>query len=104
MNTFAPSVEGPTQNAPIRLSYHDQIHYNAVVDPENPTFGVGLGFDSSLQRTIDDAKKAFERAKEESEMALLDEQLLEQTKRDLDMDEVQKAMETEMIARSMTDF
>ena len=32
-----------TKDAPIRLSYHDNNHYNAVVDPLNPTAGVGLG-------------------------------------------------------------
>lgn len=32
-----------TDNAPIRLSYHNRNHYNAVIDPENPSVGVGLG-------------------------------------------------------------
>ena len=32
-----------TDNAPIRLSYHGQIHYNSVVDPYAATIGVGLG-------------------------------------------------------------
>eukprot|EP00117_Sycon_ciliatum_P028391 scpid44628/ scgid1764/ OTU domain-containing protein 5-A; Deubiquitinating enzyme A len=31
------------QNAPIRISYHYNSHYNAVIDPANPSFGVGLG-------------------------------------------------------------
>ena len=29
--------------APIRLSYHNKNHYNAVLDPNNPSVGVGLG-------------------------------------------------------------
>ena len=32
-----------TENAPVRLSYHHGNHYNSVVDPNNPTYGVGLG-------------------------------------------------------------
>lgn len=35
--------EYSTSDAPIRLSYHDGNHYNAVVDPSNPTAGLGLG-------------------------------------------------------------
>lgn len=29
--------------SPIRLSYHQEGHYNAVVDPYEPNIGVGLG-------------------------------------------------------------
>jgi len=32
-----------TDNAPIRLSYHQNNHYNSVVDPFTATVGVGLG-------------------------------------------------------------
>ena len=32
-----------TDNAPIRLSYHQNVHYNSVVDPYEPSVGVGLG-------------------------------------------------------------
>lgn len=32
-----------TDNAPIRLSYHQNNHYNAVIDPYSATIGVGLG-------------------------------------------------------------
>ncbi len=28
----------------MRLSYHQNVHYNAIVDPARPTFGVGLGY------------------------------------------------------------
>jgi OTU domain-containing protein 5 len=30
-------------NYPIRMSYHEGNHYNSVIDPNNPTIGVGLG-------------------------------------------------------------
>lgn len=35
--------EYKTSDAPIRLSYHDAAHYNAVVNPLVPTAGLGLG-------------------------------------------------------------
>lgn len=35
--------EYATPDEPIRLSYHDGNHYNAVIDPLKPTAGLGLG-------------------------------------------------------------
>jgi hypothetical protein len=32
-----------TDNPPIRFSYHHGNHYNSVLDPNNPSVGVGLG-------------------------------------------------------------
>lgn len=36
-------TEYKTADKPIRLSYHDGNHYNAVIDPLCPTAGLGLG-------------------------------------------------------------
>lgn len=36
-------AEYKTGDVPIRLSYHDGNHYNAVIDPLMPTAGLGLG-------------------------------------------------------------
>ena len=36
-------AEYKTLDTPIRLSYHDGNHYNAVIDPLCPTAGLGLG-------------------------------------------------------------
>lgn len=41
MNIF--HAEYKTSDPPIRLSYHNNNHYNAVVDPLVPTAGLGLG-------------------------------------------------------------
>ena len=41
MNTFHGAYK--TDNDPIRLSYHGNVHYNSVVDPYKATVGVGLG-------------------------------------------------------------
>ena len=40
MNTFVVAGSG---DIPIRVSYHGNVHYNAIVDPNNPAFGLGLG-------------------------------------------------------------
>jgi hypothetical protein len=41
MNIFHADYK--TTDPPIRLSYHDGNHYNAVIDPLVPTAGLGLG-------------------------------------------------------------
>jgi hypothetical protein len=41
LNIFQSTYK--TKDAPIRLSYHDGNHYNAVIDPLLPTAGLGLG-------------------------------------------------------------
>ena len=41
INTFLGTYK--TDNEPIRLSYHGNVHYNSVVDPRKATIGVGLG-------------------------------------------------------------
>ena len=38
MNTFHGTYK--TDNDPIRLSYHANVHYNSVVDPYKATVGV----------------------------------------------------------------
>eukprot|EP00569_Conticribra_weissflogii_P020162 CAMPEP_0171432182 /NCGR_PEP_ID=MMETSP0881-20121228/7731_1 /TAXON_ID=67004 /ORGANISM="Thalassiosira weissflogii, Strain CCMP1336" /LENGTH=413 /DNA_ID=CAMNT_0011952597 /DNA_START=136 /DNA_END=1373 /DNA_ORIENTATION=+ len=50
---------------PIRLSYHDGNHYNAIVDPNLPTAGVGLGL-PGLEPGLAD-RMQVEKAKGESE-------------------------------------
>lgn len=42
MNIFQ-CRERDAAHAPIRLSYHGAAHYNSVLDPAEPAFGVGLG-------------------------------------------------------------
>lgn len=41
INTFHSSYK--TDNEPIRLSYHNNVHYNSVIDPYKQTIGLGLG-------------------------------------------------------------
>ena len=41
INIFHSSYK--TDYEPIRLSYHNSVHYNAVLNPNKPSVGVGLG-------------------------------------------------------------
>eukprot|EP00037_Helgoeca_nana_P019565 m.191410 g.191410 ORF g.191410 m.191410 type:complete len:340 (-) comp24919_c0_seq1:471-1490(-) len=61
-------------NEPIRLSYHGNIHYNAIFNPSRPAFGVGLGF-AGLQPGAAD-RHQVEQAQAASEQELLERELL----------------------------
>lgn len=54
-----------TTDVPIRLSYHDGNHYNAIVDPLCPTAGLGLGL-PGLEPGLAD-RLQLEQAKDESD-------------------------------------
>ena len=43
INTFHSRACNTDDSPPIRLSYHGNVHYNSIIDPYNPTVGVGLG-------------------------------------------------------------
>ena len=43
INTFHSRTCNTDDSPPIRLSYHGNVHYNSIIDPYNPTVGVGLG-------------------------------------------------------------
>lgn len=62
-------AEYKTADAPIRLSYHDGNHYNAVIDPLCPTAGLGLGL-PGLEPGLAD-RLQMEKAVEESNRAQL---------------------------------
>lgn len=57
-----------TGDTPIRLSYHDGNHYNAIVDPFLPTAGLGLGLPGlepgladkmQLKKAVDESTNQF---------------------------------------------
>lgn len=64
INIFHHEYRNDT-DPPIRLSYHDGNHYNAIVDPNLPTAGVGLGL-PGLEPGLAD-RMQVEKAKGESE-------------------------------------
>jgi hypothetical protein len=64
-----------TSDDPIRLSYHDGNHYNAIVDPYKPTAGLGLGLPGLQPGLADEMQLA--KAKKLSDKAEVDRALKE---------------------------
>ncbi|KAI6660691.1 OTU domain-containing protein 5-A [Oopsacas minuta] len=85
-----------TDNDPMRLSYHGQIHYNSIVDPKRPAVGVGLGLPG--YKPSEEDKRVLERAIKESEEFTIEESML---KDKLDATEIEATNEAveEAIAR-----
>lgn len=85
-----------TDNEPIRISYHRNVHYNSIVDPFKATVGVGLGLPSfkpgAAEKTL--VSDAI-RASEESE---LEQAMLEDKLRATDWEATNEAIE-EQVAR-----
>ncbi|XP_075691119.1 OTU domain-containing protein 5 isoform X5 [Rhinoderma darwinii] len=102
INTF----HGIQQNEdePIRVSYHRNIHYNSVVNPNKATIGVGLGLPSfkpggqggfCVQYADQSLMKNAIRTSEES---WIEQQMLEDKKRATDWEATNEAIE-EQVAR-----
>ncbi|CAK8682933.1 OTU domain-containing protein 5-A-like [Clavelina lepadiformis] len=73
INTFQSSHL--TDNVPIRVSYHKNSHYNAVIDPYKASVGVGLGLPSFRPGLAD--RMLLQEALRSSEQEILEEQMLE---------------------------
>ncbi|KFM79547.1 OTU domain-containing protein 5, partial [Stegodyphus mimosarum] len=85
-----------TDNEPIRLSYHRNVHYNSIVDPYKATIGVGLGLpsfkpDIMNKALVTDAIRA-------SENLQLEQAMLEDKLRATDWEATNEAIE-EQVAR-----
>jgi OTU domain-containing protein 5 len=80
-------AEYKTDDAPIRLSYHDGNHYNAVIDPLVPTAGLGLGL-PGLQLGLAD-KLQMAKAVAESD-AVADKMELQRAMKESEDDELQR--------------
>merc|ERR1711916_306749 len=63
-----------SSNAPIRLSYHGGNHYNSIIDPASPAFGVGLGI-TDLDNPGEGDKKLLDRTRQESEREAVEQDL-----------------------------
>lgn len=88
-------AEYKTCDTPIRLSYHDGNHYNAVVDPLVPTAGLGLGL-PGLQPGLAD-KMQMSKAMAESD-AIADQMQYEKALKDSEEDEVQRAIKESQLS------
>eukprot|EP00543_Licmophora_paradoxa_P008122 CAMPEP_0202453098 /NCGR_PEP_ID=MMETSP1360-20130828/11147_1 /ASSEMBLY_ACC=CAM_ASM_000848 /TAXON_ID=515479 /ORGANISM="Licmophora paradoxa, Strain CCMP2313" /LENGTH=435 /DNA_ID=CAMNT_0049072095 /DNA_START=170 /DNA_END=1480 /DNA_ORIENTATION=+ len=87
--------EYKTSDAPIRLSYHDGNHYNAVVDPFVPTAGLGLGL-PGLQPGLADKMQMAKAVRESDQLA--DQMELEQTLKKSQDDLLQRAIKESAIS------
>jgi OTU-like cysteine protease len=91
MNIFQTGYK--TSDAPIRLSYHDGNHYNAVVDPLLPTAGLGLGLPGLRPGLADQLQVAS--AKVESDHTMDLEQAVKESREEQlkgQEDELQRAL------------
>mmetsp|Transcript_17957 Transcript_17957/g.23791 ORF Transcript_17957/g.23791 Transcript_17957/m.23791 type:complete len:866 (+) Transcript_17957:404-3001(+) len=108
-------AEYKTSDVPIRLSYHDGNHYNAVIDPLCPTAGLGLGLPglepgladrlqmekARLESDLMQDEIQMKKAKEESHNIAV-ERAVKESKVDLDKFYKQKALALSDLER--TDF
>ncbi|XP_039632011.1 OTU domain-containing protein 5-A isoform X1 [Polypterus senegalus] len=94
INTF----HGIHQNndEPIRVSYHRNIHYNSVVNPNKATIGVGLGLPAFKPGYAD--QSMMKNAIKTSEESWIEQQMLEDKKRATDWEATNEAIE-EQVAR-----
>ncbi|KAG8540993.1 hypothetical protein GDO81_029931, partial [Engystomops pustulosus] len=94
INTF----HGIQQNEdePIRVSYHRNIHYNSVVNPNKATIGVGLGLPAFKPGFAE--QSLMKNAIRTSEESWIEQQMLEDKKRATDWEATNEAIE-EQVAR-----
>lgn len=94
INTFHSTYK--TDNEPIRISYHRNVHYNSVVDPFKATIGVGLGL-PGLQPGLAE-KNLMRDAVNQSEDFHIEKAMLEDKLRETDWELTQETIE-EQVAR-----
>jgi OTU domain-containing protein 5 len=90
-----------TDNSPIMLSYHGGNHYNSVIDPSNPSVGVGLGLPD--YKPIGEGVRVAEAIKV-SEQEYLEQRFIEETKETSELSIVEKAIEDDVIAASTAEY
>mmetsp|Transcript_10953 Transcript_10953/g.37251 ORF Transcript_10953/g.37251 Transcript_10953/m.37251 type:complete len:310 (-) Transcript_10953:117-1046(-) len=93
MNTFQP--DGHSSTPPIRVSYHHNQHYNAIVCDDEPAVGVGLG----LPGYDPEADRAAQLAQSESEH--LEEEILRAGLAASEMESIEDEMERAAMRAAM---
>ncbi|XP_051823784.1 OTU domain-containing protein 5-like isoform X1 [Antechinus flavipes] len=94
INTFHSIQQN--EDEPIRVSYHRNIHYNSVVNPNKATIGVGLGLPSFKPGFAE--QSLMKSAIKTSEESWIEQQMLEDKKRASDWEATNEAIE-EQVAR-----
>uniref|UniRef100_H0WUP0 OTU domain-containing protein 5 n=2 Tax=Otolemur garnettii TaxID=30611 RepID=H0WUP0_OTOGA len=92
------TLHGIYQNEeePIRVSYHQNIHYNSVVNPKKVTVGVGLGLPSFKPGFVDHS--LMKNVIKTSEESWIEQQMLDDKKQASDWEATNAAIE-EQVAR-----
>ncbi|XP_063952737.1 OTU domain-containing protein 5-A-like [Lytechinus pictus] len=94
INTF--HTLNKTDNDPIRVSYHRNVHYNSVVNPHKATVGVGLGMPSFVPGLAD--KTLMREAIHISEKSAIEQTMLQDKLLATDWEATNEAIE-EQVAR-----
>lgn len=105
-------------SAPIRLLFVNDNHFDAILDPQHPSVGVGLGvcgLEDAPAVSLD--KKTVDRVMQESERDFLekdilqamldssaDEQVVQAAIRDSEQEQLQDDIEKQVIQQSFVDF
>eukprot|EP01103_Thecamoeba_quadrilineata_P011476 TRINITY_DN2749_c0_g1_i2.p2 TRINITY_DN2749_c0_g1~~TRINITY_DN2749_c0_g1_i2.p2 ORF type:complete len:127 (+),score=20.15 TRINITY_DN2749_c0_g1_i2:642-1022(+) len=100
INTFQGAYT--TNDAPIRLSYHNNNHYNSVIDPYTATIGVGLGLPSFQPGLADELQ--LKSAINASEESVLDKELLYEYQQATDYEATNQELEQAAIAESIAEY
>ncbi|XP_047738988.1 OTU domain-containing protein 5-B isoform X2 [Hyalella azteca] len=100
INIFQSSVG--SDNPCIRLSYHSGTHYNSLIDPLNPSCGVGLGLPNLVPGLAD--KTLMKEATRQSENLHLEQAMLEDKLRATDYEATADAIEEQVASESYLDY
>lgn len=77
-------VETDTKVTPLRLSYHNNNHYNSIRDPKDTSIGVGLGLPANQRPTTD--RTLLAEAVDQSLKVDMEKQLLESARMESEQD------------------
>jgi len=90
-----------TDNPAILLSYHGGNHYNSVIDPNNPSVGVGLGLPE--YKPLGDKVNMAEALKF-SEQEELERRIIEESVKSSDLFAVELEIQEAVLAASRAEF
>eukprot|EP01101_Sappina_pedata_P005867 TRINITY_DN2788_c0_g1_i1.p1 TRINITY_DN2788_c0_g1~~TRINITY_DN2788_c0_g1_i1.p1 ORF type:complete len:201 (-),score=42.52 TRINITY_DN2788_c0_g1_i1:102-704(-) len=87
---------------PLRLSYHNSNHYNALIDPETPSIGVGLGLPDLQPGAAD--RDMIQQALQSSEAVLIEQDLVSKCQEITDSELTEKEIEDAVRAASFAEY
>lgn len=90
------------QNPPLRLSYHRAVHYNAILAPNIPTIGIGLGLPGMIPGSAD--KELMSKAMKTSELEHIEETMLQDKIDMTDFQRTQADIEDQITRESLISY